>query len=185
MGLFKMPEPIHLDLCPLVKTRLGGVLQMPISSKLAASFLKRHPMGLLALPMGIAGALVTLVGQDYSLYGQTVLDPQGSLFVIDSMSIRLLALENKGERLKNWLGCLGWDKHIDVQLRLRRRRHPCQRDSGNAESHPFLPRPSFFHSAHAVRALRGRLLFSNSAKHGAPLRLASSNAFARLPFARK
>ena len=61
-------------------------------------------MGLLVLPMGIVGALVRmLVPRNHSLNDQTVLEPPQSLFVTDSMSIRLFVLENKGERLKNWL----------------------------------------------------------------------------------
>ena len=104
MGLFKMPAPNQLDALPLVKTKLGGVIRIPISSKFAVSFIKRRPMDPPVLPMRIVGALVTLDAKLMEIgIRPTIRAPPGILFWIDSMSIGLFVLENKGERLKNWL----------------------------------------------------------------------------------
>lgn len=62
-------------------------------------------MGLLVFPMVIVGTLVTLLENWIGSGDKTcVLELPGAY--TDSMSFGLFVLENKGERLRNWLVCL-------------------------------------------------------------------------------
>lgn len=62
-------------------------------------------MGLLVLPIVIVGSFVTLLEENRTMFwlSSPKLGAPGNLFVIESMSLGLFVLENKGERETNWL----------------------------------------------------------------------------------